>query len=391
VSARGSDRFADLAAQYIEATLGVQVELWDVDRRQAAHDLRYEHEGSSVAVEVKRIVDSDFRALEGALERTGYLRDGRLQRSWDVLLRHDASVSRARLEIPAILVLLEETGWLNVWEMWQLRSRYPWLAAWLDRLGAENLWSDPPTEIHPPGFRLMPVPWGAFEPGIDALSTLAGDLLGSQSKAMVSLRRQLQDADADERHAFLFVGKEFTEGWPLMPHTADDEIVLPATAPMLPDPIDGLWLASESVVTHVIAWLPGTGWIEGAYLAARLVAIAGQTDNEMALLKPRADVFKHARKAANTITDAAVRERTLAWLAQAEQYETERHTIVHSILLYDGRPGFSMYHPRSGSVRRFSKQQIIDLARRVHEHADEGNYMSLFDWPRPPTDDDDDE
>jgi hypothetical protein len=108
----------------------------------------------------------------------------------------------------------------------------------------------------------MPVPWGAFEPGIDALSAFAGGLLESQSKPMVTLRRQLQDADADERHAFLFIGKEFTEGSPLMPH-ADDEIVLPTTPPMLPAPIDGLWLTSESVVTRVITWLPRRGWIEG--------------------------------------------------------------------------------------------------------------------------------
>jgi hypothetical protein len=38
-----------------------------------------------------------------------------------------------------------------------------------------------------------------------------------------------------------------------------------------------------------------TTWLE--YLA-RLVAIAGLTDKEMALLAPRAEVFKHAREAA---------------------------------------------------------------------------------------------
>jgi hypothetical protein len=142
VLARDTDFFADLAAQYIGATLGVEVERWDTNGRQGAHDLRYEHDGRSVAVEVKRILDLDFRQMEGALDKTSYVRDERLQRSWDVLLRHGASISQARQEIPGLLVLLEQTGWLDVWEPWQLRLSHPWLAAWLERLGAQNLWSD---------------------------------------------------------------------------------------------------------------------------------------------------------------------------------------------------------------------------------------------------------
>lgn len=258
-----NDFFADLAAEYIEATLGVQVEVWEAGERQGGHDLRYEHDGRSVAVEVKRIVDADLQQMEAAIQRSGYVRDERLQQMWSVLFRHGTSISQARQEIPGVLVLLEQTGWLNVWEMWQIRSSQPWLAAWLDRLGVEHLWGDPPTEMHPPGFFLMPVPWGGFEHSVDALPPFASDLLASESAPMATLRRQLQDAEADERHAFLFIGPEYTEGWPLMPARAGEEIDLPTTSPTLPEPIDGLWLTSMSVATRVIAWLPGTGWIEG--------------------------------------------------------------------------------------------------------------------------------
>src|SRR5918995_1819417 len=91
-----------------------------------------------------------------------------------------------------------------------------------------------------------------------------------------------------------------------------------------------------------------TTWLE--YVTARLVAIAGRTDNEMALLKPRGNVFQKARETAALIDDATIREQISAWLTQAERLQGERHTIVHSILLYDNRPGFNVYHPGSGEI-----------------------------------------
>ena len=75
------DWAAELARQYIEATLNVPVETWDRGGRQGAHDLRYDHEGRSTAVEVKRIVDSDYRAMEDRIAKTGYVRDNRLTRT----------------------------------------------------------------------------------------------------------------------------------------------------------------------------------------------------------------------------------------------------------------------------------------------------------------------
>lgn len=121
-----------------------------------------------------------------------------------------------------------------------------------------------------------------------------------------------------------------------------------------------------------------TTWLE--YLAAQLVVIAGKTDNEMALLATGAQVFQQAQKTAALIEDTTVREQMSTWLTEAKRLQGERHTIVHSILLYDGQPGFNVYHPRSGELRRWSDDEIRELARRVHEHADEANYMVLFDW-----------
>jgi hypothetical protein len=169
------DLFADLAAQYIAATLGVTPEPWDVSKRQGAHDLRYEYQGRSVAVEVKRVVSEDFRQMEGELDKLPYQRDDRLRRSWHVLLRHDANIGCARERVPSLLMLLEDAGWVDVWEIWRLRSSQPRLAGGFDALGVSDLWGNEPTEKHPPGFRLTPAPWSAFEPDIDALPAFASE------------------------------------------------------------------------------------------------------------------------------------------------------------------------------------------------------------------------
>ena len=50
-----------------------------------------------------------------------------------------------------------------------------------------------------------------------------------------------------------------------------------------------------------------TTWIE--YLAARLVRLAGMTDNEMSLLAPGGKLFKHARRAAEKLEDPEMAER----------------------------------------------------------------------------------
>jgi hypothetical protein len=80
-----------LARQDIEATLNVPVETWDRYARQGAHDLRNDHEGRSTAVEVKLVVDANYRALEDRIAKTGYVRDSRLTRMWSLRLKHGAS------------------------------------------------------------------------------------------------------------------------------------------------------------------------------------------------------------------------------------------------------------------------------------------------------------
>ena len=257
------DVLAAYAAKFIGATLGVAVETWDVGGRQAAHDLRYEDEGRVVAVEVKSVVDADLQQMRAEIKRREYQPVDRLQRFWIVHLRHGANVRDVRQHLPDVLVLLDEIAYEDL-PLWRLRQRLPSVAARLDALGVRGVRPTAPTERHPGGYLLLPSSWGGF-PGddLDGLVDFASTCLASDRREMQRLRQQLRDAEADERHAFLFVGVEYTECWPLH-GTAEGPVVLPAAQPILPEPIDGLWLASFSLLTRIVAWLPGRGgWIEG--------------------------------------------------------------------------------------------------------------------------------
>ena len=70
---------------------------------------------------------------------------------------------------------------------------------------------------------------------------------------------QLADAEVDERDAVLLLGWN-TWGSVLL-HSGEARD--PAAAPKLPEPIDGLWLASLSKATRVFVWVPHRGWFEG--------------------------------------------------------------------------------------------------------------------------------
>jgi hypothetical protein len=130
--------------------------------------------------------------------------------------------------------------------------------------------SSDPTPKHPPGFYLLPAPWGGWDAGIASIPRFASALLSDADGSLATdLRRQLGAADADERHAFLFLGWENGEAWSLMDpgDLPSEALPLPTEPPVLPAPIDGLWLSTFSSRSRTIAWLPGRGWIEGASAA----------------------------------------------------------------------------------------------------------------------------
>jgi hypothetical protein len=251
-----SDLAVEFARQTIEATLGVAVETWDSHGRQGAHDLRFEAEGRSVAVEVKFVVDPRYREMEQVASETGYVVDDRLSKTWHANIAHGKRYDEAIRALPSLLLATEQTEWSGG-PVWRLRRINPALSARFERLGIRYASGLAPTEKHPPGFYLMPDGWGGFVPGAEALVDYVSDLLAGPS--MQTLRRQLSEAKTDERHAFLVVGFEHMISAPL----TDREAALPTTAPRLPAMVNGVWLCAPSAHTRIVAWLPGQGWTTG--------------------------------------------------------------------------------------------------------------------------------
>src|SRR4029450_6942793 len=95
---------------------------------------------------------------------------------WSLRLKHGARVDQALRDVPDLLIHLEQRGWLDR-RLWLLRNRDPLTAASLDRVGVTSLWSQRPTLKHPPGFYLMPDPWGGWEQGVEALAAFVSDLV----------------------------------------------------------------------------------------------------------------------------------------------------------------------------------------------------------------------
>lgn len=252
--ARSRDPSADLAKRCISSLLGVHVEHWDVPPRQGAYDLRYERAGRTVAVEVKLLVNSDYRAAETEAAKTGYVKSSDLTSSWMVDLHHAASWKKARRALPDLLMELETLGWPGGGDFWRLRSAASELRVRLGNFGVDSAWPVEPTEMHPPGFYLMPAGWGGGVPDVDALPDFLDQQLASES--MSKLRQQLAAADADEKHAFFVVGWEHM----IVGAMTDASQALPAEAPDLVDGVDALWVTPMTTGSRVLAWLPDEGW-----------------------------------------------------------------------------------------------------------------------------------
>ena len=255
-----TDPHAEAARQCIEATLGVTAELWDAGGRQGACDVRYVTGSRVVVVEVKRVVDSAFRAASAAADSAGYTRDGRLRSVWHVYVDHGHRMKPVRSRAGELLAPLDAMRWNGAGRRFhELRIIAPEIHRELDRLGVRHVFALEPTEKHPPGFYVMPNMLSYWVPDVDDLPAIASRVLADDLAE--KLRDQLARAEADERHAFLFFGAfENAAAGPLR----EPGDTLPSAAPTLPAPIDGLWITSDERGARVIAWLPHRGWVNAA-------------------------------------------------------------------------------------------------------------------------------
>jgi hypothetical protein len=166
-----------------------------------------------------------------------------------------ANWKKARLALPHLLAEMEDLGWPGGGDFWQLRGSASRLRVGIEELGVESAWPVAPSEMHPPGFYLMPAGWGGGVPGIEALPEFVEQQLGSES--MSKLRQQLAAANTDERHAFFVVGWEHM----IISALTDASEALPTSAPSLVEGIDAVWVTPMTIGSRVVAWLPDEGWM----------------------------------------------------------------------------------------------------------------------------------
>jgi hypothetical protein len=138
-------------------------------------------------------------------------------------------------------------------------------------------------------------------------------------------------------------------------------------------------MVSKAVQEAVGGLVIQTAWLE--LLAAQLVVLAGDAKDEWALLEPQQEVFKRARTSAKKMRDPETQQKTVNWLNRAQELQRQRHQVVHSIVHYDGRPGWSGFHPRSRTLRRMKTREIGELAEQARQHAELGLYRNVVEWP----------
>lgn len=250
------DVAAILAGRCISSTLGVEVTLNDSDGQQGAHDLLFIYQGRTIAAEVKLVVDPLHRAAGAKSSQLGYTRQPSLTYSWTVHLRQEKSWKRTLARIPSLLAELEERG-TNPGTAHRIWQHDIDLLTEFEHRGIDSVSCMPPTEMHPPGYYVMQAPWGGGVPEIDRVVSSACELMSSPS--MAKLRKQLADATADERHAFLIYGWEYMEAIPL-----SEDGPLPSSVPTLPQGIEAVWLSTTSRDSPAIAWMPDTGWVRAS-------------------------------------------------------------------------------------------------------------------------------
>jgi hypothetical protein len=99
----------------------------------------------------------------------------------------------------------------------------------------------------------------------------------------------------------------------------------------------------------------------------------------MALLAPQQEDFKRARTSAEKMQDPCIRQRTVDWQTEQKSCGASVTKVAHSIVVYDG---LARLPSRSGDLRRMETREIVELAEQAREHAEEGNYRSIYVWRR---------
>lgn len=250
-----ADGGAHLAARCVEHALGIAVVPRDIEGVQGSHDFDFDHGRVRASVEAKTLVDSGHWQASAEAARIGYQPSGDLTLSWNIRVEDEASYRKVNAVAPRLLAELEALGVTTVAEVWHLRhAGLSELATRVGALGITSAYGMPPTAMHPGGYYVLPEGRGGGVPGIDqSVEFVCKKMAGEWGN---KLRSQLRRVHGRERHAFIVIGMELLEAHALM----NGERPVPTRDPVLPDPVDALWITGTSTVSEIVHWNPRDGW-----------------------------------------------------------------------------------------------------------------------------------
>ncbi|WP_326560029.1 hypothetical protein [Micromonospora sp. NBC_01796] len=239
----GDERLARLVMQ---TALDVPVAVYDDQSRDSMYDLRVLYpDGRVAAVEVVSTRSSKAVKLELAAQRLGHIPKPELSRSWQLLVVPETQLKKLAAAATAHLVELEHAGV----ERCTRRSQLP---PALQALGVASVRSFPPTEQRPPGFRLNPLPTGAWEHSADDAVRECVEFL----HATPDVLGKLLASGAPERHAVVIVTVDWLEAFAALRHGST-----PTAAPDLPEGVECLWMiALKALPIRAIYWLGDGVW-----------------------------------------------------------------------------------------------------------------------------------
>lgn len=246
-----------LARLVMRAVLGAPVIQHDDQSRQGMYDLVVNYpDRRRAAAEVVSTRDPDAMGLSAAAMKIGYVRWPELTKMWVIVADARARLKKLARAAPGLLAQLERDGVEQL-----LSFRDPWPPE-LRALGAARCWSHSPTQLHPPGFYLNPIPTGAIVGDGDDAVRACDEFW----RAIPDVPAKLLASGMTKRHAVVVV----TVDW-LGPFSSIESGALPKIAPTLPKGVDCLWMVTlKSPPIRAIYWLGDGVWRDTVLLHAVL-------------------------------------------------------------------------------------------------------------------------
>lgn len=226
------------AAEIVARILGATGRRHDGEGRQGAHDITLTVHSLTIAVEVKRITNSDQEELWTAVGRHDWV-DESLASSWSVSLRPGApSIKSIRQELPEVLRRLEELS---------SSPSNGWVVSQEDEPDLVGLGIRRVTHLGPgaPGVIYISQIECGSSPGPEIVSRTAEGLARQPG-----VFRKLLRSGMDRYHLFLWVDP-FAHA-----HYAAMELswLLPGVQPLLPRELDCVWIARSVTRSDSSLW-----------------------------------------------------------------------------------------------------------------------------------------